>query len=294
MILLAVDSEMRSDHALPVVAALALAGSQQVLALHVSEGVWLPADPAERPARRLAEFGVDARWDTLVTPDRDVSGAILRRARVEGASLIALGSHGRTSLGGVLVGSVSHRVLAGADCQVLIVPGSGAAGPTFPAEISRILVAVDLSAESASALAAVERLAPRLGARVLITHVSDAYQAYRDGSYLQALEAARDRVRQAVQRLRTLGVRAEWTIPAALWSVPQRIAGVADEWQADLLVVGCRRHPELASVLVGSVTHRLIHLTTRPMLVAERPARPARVGARQMSELRLAVKLGES
>ncbi len=72
---------------------------------------------------------------------------------------------------------------------------------------------------------------------------------------------------------------AEWTLEAARWSVSERIASLADDWEADLLVLGSRRHRDLAASLVGSVVHRLCHVTTRPVLVAERPAQAVRVAA---------------
>ncbi|HEX6349145.1 MAG TPA: universal stress protein [Candidatus Dormibacteraeota bacterium] len=283
MILLAVDGEGRSSQALPAVAALALAGRHRVLALHVATSAWAPDDPAPDAAKALAGMGVDAHSETLVVPDGDVAGTLVRRAEGEAAALIALGSRGLSSLGGLVLGSVSHQVLAAARCQVLIASAPPPLSALVPAEISRILVAVDLSPESSAALAAAERLAPSLGAHVLVAHIAGTYRDRGESTYWEALQATRDHVRSAAQRLRLLGVSAEWTLEAAAMSVPRRIASLADDWEADLLVLGSRRHRDLAASVVGSVVHGLCHVTTRPVLVAERPAQPARVAGRRLA-----------
>src|SRR5262245_37856393 len=51
----------------------------------------------------------------------DPAEQILRRADEEGADLIVLGTHGRTGLARLLMGSVAETVLGGASCSVLVV-----------------------------------------------------------------------------------------------------------------------------------------------------------------------------
>jgi len=49
-------------------------------------------------------------------------------ARREGANLIVLGTHGRSGLGQLFMGSVAARVLGTATCPVLTVRGRGRGG----------------------------------------------------------------------------------------------------------------------------------------------------------------------
>jgi nucleotide-binding universal stress UspA family protein len=49
---------------------------------------------------------------------------ILDTARAEGADMIVVGSHGRTGLSRLMMGSVSERVIGNADCPVLVVKAS--------------------------------------------------------------------------------------------------------------------------------------------------------------------------
>jgi nucleotide-binding universal stress UspA family protein len=48
------------------------------------------------------------------------------------------------------------------------------------------------------------------------------------------------------------------------------VAEVAAGWNADLIVVGSSRIGDLGSLLLGSVSHDLLHGTKRPVLIAER------------------------
>lgn len=59
--------------------------------------------------------------------------ATLGHARTIGSDLIVAGKRGRSTFGGFLLGSVSSRVLAESDCDVLIVPRPHDATPTRPA-----------------------------------------------------------------------------------------------------------------------------------------------------------------
>lgn len=83
-------------------------------------------------ARRLRELGVTAiESDLLEGPP---AGAIVRAAQAHGSDLIVIGSRGLTPMRGLLLGSVSERVLGEAPCPVLVVPpssewaGAGVAG----------------------------------------------------------------------------------------------------------------------------------------------------------------------
>ena len=102
-LLLAVDDSAHSRKAVPAAAELALAGGGSVHVLHVRE-VHYPLPPTvtgDRPedAQRLVD-GVVAEL---------------------GAGMVVVGSQGRTSLGGLLLGSVAHKVIQLSTCPVLVV-----------------------------------------------------------------------------------------------------------------------------------------------------------------------------
>ena len=132
-LLLAVDDSAHSRKAVPVAAELARAGGGTVHVLHVRE-VYYPLPPTvtgDRPeeARRLVEevvaelegAGVKAEGTVRPSTGGSPAGAILQHARELGAGMVVVGSQGRTNLGGLLLGSVAHKVIHLSTCPVLVV-----------------------------------------------------------------------------------------------------------------------------------------------------------------------------
>jgi nucleotide-binding universal stress UspA family protein len=58
---------------------------------------------------------------------------------------------------------------------------------------------------------------------------------------------------------------------------PKQLARLAEEVDADLIVVGTRRLGPLKRVVLGSTSRELLKLTTRPVLIASAPRLPQRV-----------------
>jgi nucleotide-binding universal stress UspA family protein len=92
-------------------------------------GSWLELEArARRDAeRRLAAAVSQAERAGITTTGTLVKGVpaevIVRVARREGADLIVIGTHGRSGLGRLFMGSVAARVLGTATCPVLTVRG---------------------------------------------------------------------------------------------------------------------------------------------------------------------------
>jgi len=97
-------------------------------------GSWLELEARARQdaERRLAAAVSKAERSGVATTGALVKGApaevIVRVARREGANLIVLGTHGRSGLGKLFMGSVAARVLGTAKCPVLTVRGRGRGG----------------------------------------------------------------------------------------------------------------------------------------------------------------------
>ncbi|TVP81814.1 universal stress protein [Thioalkalivibrio sp.] len=62
--------------------------------------------------------------DALLEEGRRPDEIIIETAKRKGADMIVVGSHGRTGLGRLLMGSVSERVIGKATCPVLVVKAS--------------------------------------------------------------------------------------------------------------------------------------------------------------------------
>jgi nucleotide-binding universal stress UspA family protein len=69
----------------------------------------------------LERAGVKAEGTVRPSTGGSPAGAILQHAREIGAGMVVVGSQGRTNLGGLLLGSVAHKVVQLSSCPVLVV-----------------------------------------------------------------------------------------------------------------------------------------------------------------------------
>ena len=132
-LLLAVDQSEHSRKAIPATVELARAGGGTVHVLHVRE-IFYPVPPTVvGDSREEAQALVDGVVDELkaagivaegaVRPSSGGSpaGAVLEYAREVGAGMIVVGSHGHSTLGGLLIGSVANKLTQLSACPVLVV-----------------------------------------------------------------------------------------------------------------------------------------------------------------------------
>jgi nucleotide-binding universal stress UspA family protein len=141
-IVVATDFSTASRPALAAALDLARLDGARLVVLHVMmppspfvggdlPGSWLELEArARRDAeRRLAAAVSQAERAGIATKGTLVRGVpaevIVRIARREGADLIVIGTHGRSGLGRLFMGSVAARVLGTAKCPVVTVRGRG-------------------------------------------------------------------------------------------------------------------------------------------------------------------------
>ncbi len=104
--------------------------------------------------------------------------------------------------------------------------------------------------------------------KVVVVHVRELLAGRAAGMTLVANEDEIEAdVRRQVEDLESTGVTAELRVISAIAGGPaQVIADVAREQNADVIVVGTRGHRQIASLIIGSVTHKLLHMTPCPVL----------------------------
>lgn len=132
-IIWATDGSEPADRALPYAKALAADGS--LLVLHCKELLFGRAGgyPAladdeqleEKIRKQAAESeseGVETTFELVTGVSRHAGDMIADVARETGADLIVVGSHGHTAVAGLLLGSVTQRLLHIAPCPVLAIP----------------------------------------------------------------------------------------------------------------------------------------------------------------------------
>lgn len=75
----------------------------------------------ERILQQLRDAGVEGSYDLIVSPADSTASELLAAASALGAELLVIGLRRRSPVGKLVLGSVSQRVLLGADCPVLTV-----------------------------------------------------------------------------------------------------------------------------------------------------------------------------
>ena len=138
-ILLATDGSPDAEQALLYARDIALRDGAQVIVVHafepvpsflghpwqekvIARHVYAGQEVADSAAQNLQEASIDLVVEVLEGPPAD---AILRVADVRECDLIVMGSRGHGTLASLLLGSVSHRVLAHARVPVMIVRVQG-------------------------------------------------------------------------------------------------------------------------------------------------------------------------
>jgi nucleotide-binding universal stress UspA family protein len=131
----ATDGSDAADAALPYVKGLAEGEDHKLLVVHSKEvlrgragGYPMYADEDEalakikRQADELRSQGLDValRIDTTAAPG--AAHVIADAARSFGADVVVVGTRGHTAIGGLLLGSVTQRLLHIATCPVLAIP----------------------------------------------------------------------------------------------------------------------------------------------------------------------------
>jgi nucleotide-binding universal stress UspA family protein len=104
--------------------------------------------------------------------------------------------------------------------------------------------------------------------RIVVVHVRELLIGRAGGMPLVAnedeIEAA---VRRQVEDMNAGDVSAELQVISAVAGGPAHvIADVAARERAHVIVIGTRGHRQIASMIIGGVTHRLLHLTPCPVL----------------------------
>jgi nucleotide-binding universal stress UspA family protein len=279
-ILFAVGDDAASDAAVPVVAAYARQLSAGVHVLHAHR---IGEDRGNGQLRRLLKAvrerleaeGVHTSGEVrLVRKSGAIAAVVTKVALDTEAELVAVGSRGRTDLGGLFLGSVSHRVAARLDLPVLVVRTS----PALQMPPRTLLVATDGSAASDRAIAEAAEMAWRTGATLTVVHVRELVTT-EAGAFVEADAEANETLNRGVAGARAAGVQAEGEIVISQTGVVEAIASVAERLDADLVVIASRRPSDLSGLLLGSVAHGLIHRLSRPVLLASRVPASERVGA---------------
>ena len=139
-----------------------------------------------------------------------------------------------------------------------------------------IVLALDGSEGSKRAIPFAVELARRDNAKIVIAHVEER-TADRTSAPIHADEPEiQAEIRSEADNVAAEGIETSVRMASVMLGGPARaIEEIADEAEADLIVVGTRGHAPVPGLLLGSVTQRLLHIADCPVLAVPRGAEPA-------------------
>lgn len=258
-----------------------------VHAVHPAEYLVGPRGTWQLVSERMVKAGESVTGDGVdhargAAPGVEVTGVTVKGLPAatlvdlsDGAALVVVGTRGHGELVGTLIGSVAFPVTSHARCPVVVVHPPDTQQPPGPGH--PVVVGVDGSDRAETALRWATDVAARSGAPLVVVvawwsivrdpwygviqadrdHATDLDQAVREDAERTAAEAA--------DLARDLAPGLVVTAHATAGS-PAHVLKAAAE-RASLLVVGSRGHGGFAGLLLGSVSHQVIHVAPCPVAV---------------------------
>lgn len=293
-ILVPTDLSTPSDAALAYARGLAGTLDASLHLLHVVDNTFLravtgdPHDQETATLRQLHERLTDEdrrRFRALPVVERSDEPAdeIVSYARTHDIHLIVMGTHGRSGMAHLLMGSVAEKVVRSAPCPVLTLREAPRTEWSARPSPTRILVPADFSAPSDAALDSARLLAARFGASLHVLHVLEerfASGAFGLEGYAPESRGARAvRFDDAMQRLATKLTPADRTTLHARTEVifgtgARAIVDYAADNSFDLIVMGTHGRTGVAHLVMGSMAETVVRSAPCPVMTV-REAREA-------------------
>ncbi|MBI3455946.1 MAG: universal stress protein [Candidatus Rokubacteria bacterium] len=261
----------------------------EVLVLHVVGSVTFPAEGYFPPhlyqemvdaAHQNAHEGLNRLLEGLPEPFLKVRSRveqgpagqrILAVAREEAADLIVMGTHGRTGVSRVVLGSVADRVVRQAPCPVLTVRAPADGVPQPRRAISRICYATDFSPAARAAWPLALTLAEAAGAELDLVHVTplpvpDRHLSPETIGRMAELLEEQGRIEADRFLQPSAFPRERLHVVIGRGVVGEQIVHLAQERAADFIVMGTHGWSGLLRWMLGSVAHHVIQVAPCPVL----------------------------
>jgi len=286
-VIVPLDGSELSERAIGLGVAFAQAYDAELCLLHVlEEPIALDLLPslvipdrgaAEAYLRELADgLPADLKVSTSVVRGNAVD-TLLDLTEENPESMLVMSTHGRSGLGRLMLGSVADKVVRGATVPVALVRGSGM---TYRQGIHTLLVPLDTTSFSETALPLAVDLAKRTDATIGLVHVCEPFWVSPYAASVPALSQVNEARASDIERdcltnartyldgvandLRADGLRVVWE--ARFGKPADEILRAAETTEASLIVMATHERTGLRRLALGSVTNEVLHRGTMPIL----------------------------
>jgi nucleotide-binding universal stress UspA family protein len=270
-LLFATDLSHASASAIPYVLEFARIYGARVCAVHVRTGNWDKTQEGE--ADRLREVLKGVPHEFLVVPGGpialkergDTPTTLLGLVGTKNIDLIVVGTHGRSGLGRVLIGSVAETMVREASCPVLTVGPRLMFEPKWSLKIKEVLYATDLTPSSEGASQYAISLAQESEARLTILNVVSEPTVVELVKSERLVTSTMQRMRELIPPETELSCQPNCIVEFG--NPAEKILDMAAGYKADIIVLGIRPHSVGAAThLLRPTAHRVIAGATCPVL----------------------------
>jgi nucleotide-binding universal stress UspA family protein len=218
---------------------------------------WVIEDAEKEMQKKLEDVRdlvkqAGANCKIIVHRGEDPYREIIDEAVMNKVDIIVMGTHGRTGIKRFVMGSVAGNVIGHAPCKVLVVP----AGAKI--DYGTLLVATDGSIHGDAAVSDAVAIAKRCDSSLIVLSVASSDEE---------IPTAEEIVKRALEVADKEGIRKEGIVLRG--RAEEAIVEVAGQKSAGLILMGSHGRTGLMSVLMGSVTERVLGHGNTAVLVAK-------------------------
>jgi len=199
---------------------------------------------------QAAEEGINCV--TIVSRNEEPYEDIVHHASENNVYMIMMGTHGRSEMKRLMMGSVTAKVIGHASCNILVLPLNA------KVECKNVLIATDGSKYSEAAASEALGIAKRCGSSIIVLSValSDAELTATQDNVNKVSEAA------AKEDIKTTSI-------VTKGKPYESIIETAKQKEVDVIVVGSHGRTGLTRLLMGSVAERVIGLSESAVMVVK-------------------------
>ena len=183
---------------------------------------------------------------------------IVKLANTLKADLIVVGSHGKHGLN-LLLGSTANGVLHHTECDVLTVRVDGSGKHISKGQYRTVLLATDFGEHSEKVIELAKQFCDDVGATLHVLSVVSELATLATLYDAQNVGVERTNVQEKMSIL-TESLSLDVTHANVVTGIPiNEILAYANKINADLIILGTHGKKVVASALLGSTTHAILH-----------------------------------